>query len=142
MNESSNAPKSLGLQASFGFGDRTGLATAGHLEAIQRSGGDIAPIFAQQSIREMARTSRTPSDVMNDAMAAVDAFGWSDAHGADADHLKTREDIERTAAPGFTFFTIDPSDAVDQQADDYDEPTLRERFSTIGNNADWFEEYG
>ena len=40
--------------------------------------------------------------------------------GADADHLKTPADVDRTAAAGFTFFTIDPSDHVDAQADDYD----------------------
>jgi tagaturonate epimerase len=38
--------------------------------------------------------------------------------GADADHLKTNQDVDRTAAAGFTFFTIDPSDYVDPTADD------------------------
>src|SRR5687768_313322 len=58
----------LGLQASFGFGDRIGLATPGHVEAMRRAGRGIAPIFAQQSIREMGRTNRTPEQVMGDAL--------------------------------------------------------------------------
>ena len=47
-------PTTLGLKKSFGFGDRLGLATPGHLSASSRY--DFAPIFAQQSIREMDRT--------------------------------------------------------------------------------------
>src|SRR5207247_9645248 len=37
--------------------------------------------------------------------------------GADADHLKRREDVKNLAAAGFTFFTIDPSAHVQNQAD-------------------------
>src|SRR5688572_21175432 len=100
-------PTTLGTNPSFGFGDRIGLATPGHLAALQSAGDGIAPIFAQQSIREMARTNRSPQGVMDDAMHALAAGGWNAAHGADADHLKTREDVDRTASAGFTFFTID-----------------------------------
>src|SRR4051794_27012026 len=106
-------PTILGLQASFGFGDRPGLGTAGHGAALKGAGGNIRPIFAQQSIREMTRTKRTPEQVMGDAMGALGAAGFTGQHGADADHLKVPEDVDRTAAAGFTFFTIDPSDDVD-----------------------------
>ncbi|MEM6459733.1 MAG: tagaturonate epimerase family protein, partial [Planctomycetota bacterium] len=112
-------PTALGLTPTFGFGDRMGLATPGHLAALQRCGGDIAGLFAQQSIREMTRTRRTPGGVMADATAALDAAGYDRPWGADADHLKTPADIDITADAGFTFFTIDPSDHVDQQADGY-----------------------
>jgi hypothetical protein len=47
-------PRPLGLRTSAGLGDRMGLATPGHVRAI-RAAGSIAPIFAQQSIREMTR---------------------------------------------------------------------------------------
>src|SRR5690606_13855967 len=103
----------LGLEASFGFGDRTGLATPGHVEALQRSGAPIRPIFPQQSIREMTRTARTPKDVMADAVWGMQHAGYDGPSGADADHLKTPQDVDRTAEAGFTFFTIDPSDHVD-----------------------------
>ncbi len=131
----------LGLAPSFGFGDRIGLATPGHVVAMLRSGGSILPIFPQQSIREMKRTQRTPIQVMNDAMQGARATGWTGPIGADADHLKTPADVDVTAAVGFTFFTIDPSDHVDQRADDYDEATLRERFAAAKSSAPWFDSY-
>lgn len=131
----------LGLAPSFGFGDRIGLATPGHVEAMKRSGSGIEPIFPQQSIREMTRTNRTATEVMDDALNGAKAAGWTGLIGADADHLKTPEDVDVTAAVGFTFFTIDPSDDVDQKADDYDESTLREKFSTARETAPWFDGY-
>jgi hypothetical protein len=108
-------PSLLGLRPSFGFGDRLGLATPGHVAACRL--GRLAPIFAQQSVREMTRTKRTPAEVMAAAQHGLREAGWSDAWGADADHLKTREDVEQLAAAGFTFFTIDPSAFVQNQAD-------------------------
>src|SRR5262245_596338 len=116
------APTPLGLQASFGFGDRTGLATPGHIAALRMAGKSIKPMFAQQSIREMTRTQRTPTNVMDDAIHAMEKAGYTTQHGADADHLKVPEDVDRTAAVGFTFFTIDPSDDVDPKTDDYSYP--------------------
>ena len=141
--ESSNLPKpvTLGLEPSFGFGDRTGLATEGHVESMKRSGSGIQAIFPQQSIREMTRTNRTPRAVMDDALQAMVDSGWTGPTGADADHLKTTEDVDVTAAVGFTFFTIDPSDYVDAQADDYDEATIREKYSQIESEVSWLEQY-
>ncbi|QDT60197.1 hypothetical protein SV7mr_27140 [Stieleria bergensis] len=131
----------LGLEPSFGFGDRTGLATPGHVAAMKRCGQGIAAIFPQQSIREMTRTGRNPEGVMADAMNGALAAGWDGPIGADADHLKVNEDVDITAAAGFTFFTIDPSDDVDQQADDYDEATLREKFAAAQDHATWYNDY-
>jgi hypothetical protein len=131
----------LGLAPSFGFGDRIGLATPGHVEAMKRSGAGIEPIFPQQSIREMARTSRTPEGVMCDAIEGMKQAGWTGRTGADADHLKTNEDVDRTAAAGFTFFTIDPSDNVDEHSDSYDEATLRDKFAGIRDTIEWFDKY-
>ena len=133
--------ETLGLAPSFGFGDRTGLATPGHVAAMQRSGSGIEPIFPQQSIREMARTGRSPEDVMRDALLGMREAGWSGRTGADADHLKTKEDVDRTAFAGFVFFTIDPSGHVDEHADSYDEVTLREKFARIRDHIDWFDSY-
>jgi sugar phosphate isomerase/epimerase len=105
-------PQPLGLQTSVGCGDRLGLATPGHVRAVRKAAG-IAPIFAQQSMRENARTGRTPQQVMDDAMWGVFQEGWRDPWGADADHLKTTEDIDLCVAAGYTFFTVDPGDYVD-----------------------------
>jgi len=111
----STQPSVLGLKRSFGFGDRLGLATPGHLEAVK--GSSFTPIFAQQSIREMARTRRQPDQVMTCAKQALEAAKFSGIWGADADHLQTREDVFRVAKEGFTFFTIDPSAHVNKDAD-------------------------
>ena len=123
-----NTPVPLGLKKSFGFGDRLGLATPGHLAAVRRF-PDFAPIFAQQSIREMTRTQRTPSEVMSAARQALDAAAYTGAWGADGDHLKTPEDVRAVAASGFCFFTIDPSAFVNNDADTLDEAALRAEVS-------------
>lgn len=131
----------LGMTPSFGFGDRMGLATPGHVAAMKEAGAGIAPIFPQQSIREMTRTVRTPAEVMKDALNGATASGWTDVVGADADHLKTPADVDVTAAVGFTFFTIDPSGYVDQRADDYSEGFLKEKYATVAGEVPWIEAY-
>jgi hypothetical protein len=109
-------PRLLGQRTSAGMGDRLGLATPGHVRAVQAAGGAIAPIFAQQSIREMARTNRTPQQVMDDATWGIFQEGWQEGIGADADHLKIPTDIDVCLAAGYTFFTIDPGAHVDNRA--------------------------
>lgn len=136
-----NKPVLLGLEPSFGFGDRIGSATPGHVAAMRRSGGPIKPIFPQQSIREMTRTHRTPQQVMDDALAGMNTAGWTGPTGADADHLKTPDDINRTADAGFVFFTIDPSGEVDANADNYDAATLETRFKAVADQVPWLDAY-
>lgn len=114
-------PGPLGLTASAGFGDRLGLATPGHARALERvladhPGANILPIFAQQSIREMTRTKRTPQEVMTDATWDAFQAGYKGQVGADADHLKTLEDIDACAEVGYSFFTIDPGEHVASSA--------------------------
>jgi hypothetical protein len=110
-------PRTLGLRTSVGLGDRLGLATPGHLQALRAVGGDLAAIPAQQSIREMQRTERTPQQVMDDAMWGVLAEGWQAGFGADADHLKTTADIDRCLDADYTFYTFDPGEYVDDRAE-------------------------
>jgi len=141
MSSTPLAPVPLGLQPSFGFGDRIGLATPGHVAAMKQSGGGIQPIFPQQSIREMTRTNRTPKQVMDDALRGAAAAGYRGITGADADHLKTNDDVDRTAAAGFVFFTIDPSGQVDPQADQYGLGELRDRFAKVRDKVTWLERY-
>ncbi len=115
-------PVTLGLQTSAGFGDRLGLATPGHVLAVRATG--IAAIFAQQSVRENSRTGRTPQQVVDDALWGAFAAGWQTTWGADADHLKTPDDIAPFVKAGYTFYTIDPGDYVDDSADTDDPSTL------------------
>ncbi|CAA9466409.1 MAG: D-tagaturonate epimerase [uncultured Rubrobacteraceae bacterium] len=110
-------PRLLGKRTSAGFGDRLGLATPGHVRALRAAGGDLAPIFAQQSIREMERTGRSPQEVLDDATWGACAEGWQEGFGADADHLKTDEDVDACVAAGYSFFTFDPGEYVDDGAE-------------------------
>ena len=105
----------LGLSPSFGFGDRLGLATPGHIAAVR--GTKFAPVFAQQSVRENARTGRSPQQVIDDAKRAVEIANWDVPWGADADHLKMVEDIPAFVEAGYTFYTVDPGAYVDNGAD-------------------------
>ncbi|HMC26570.1 MAG TPA: tagaturonate epimerase family protein [Verrucomicrobiae bacterium] len=137
-------PTVLGLKKSFGFGDRLGLATPGHVAAGKKS--DFAPIFAQQSIREMTRTERTAEEVMKAAQKALVALNYTQPWGADADHLKLPEDVRKTAAAGYTFYTIDPSEHVSNQADRMKLPELeaavaRLEADKIFGERSWTEYY-
>ena len=118
-------PVPLGMRMSIGLGDRLGLATPGHARAVQ--GSRAAPVFAQQSVRENARTGRTPRQVIDDATWGVFQAGWKDAWGADADHLKHAEDLPAFIEAGYTFFTIDPGEHVQEIAPDESMDALRAR---------------
>ncbi|MBI2332497.1 MAG: hypothetical protein HYU84_10135, partial [Chloroflexi bacterium] len=120
---------SLSLASSFGFGDRLGLATPGHIAAVK--GTKFAPLFAQQSVRENARTGRTPQQVMDDAKRAVEASKWDSAWGADADHLKTVDDIPPFIQAGYTFFTVDPGEHVDNGADTDSLEMLKQKIASL-----------
>ena len=128
-------PRPWGMRTSAGLGDRLGLATPGHVRAMRAAGGSIGPVFAQQSMREMLRTGRTPQQVMDDATWGVFQEGWREGVGADADHLKTAADIDTCMAAGFTFFTIDPGEYVDPAAETADLAELRERAGRLPADA-------
>src|SRR5262245_30842642 len=122
-------PTTLGLKKSAGCGDRLGLATPGHIRALRHS--TMAGILAQQSIRENTRTGRAPQQVMDDAMWGVFQEGWREGFGADADHLKNTADIDSCAAAGFTFYTIDPSEHVDNEANTAPFDVLRTKIEAL-----------
>ena len=122
-------PQRLGSQNSIGLGDRLGVAGPGHLKAVMGSG--IRPVLAQQSIRELDRTRRTPEEVMDASTWAAFQQGFHEGFGSDADHLKTFQDIERLHDAGFTLFTIDPGDYVDNNTHRYDSAGLRERLERL-----------
>jgi tagaturonate epimerase len=126
-------PARFGLHTSAGFGDRLGLATPGHVRALKAVDAPINPVFAQQSIREMGRCGRTPSDVLDDATWGAFQAGWTSPVGGDADHLEALEDIDDTAAAGFVFYTLDPKAEVDPEAETADEDTIRRKVAAL----DW-----
>jgi hypothetical protein len=114
------APQVLGLKKSFGAGDRLGLAAPAHIRAARNCDeAGIALLLAQQSIGEMERTARTPDMVLDAATWGAFQEGYEIPWGADADHLKTEEDVRKMADAGFTFFAIDSSEYVDDKVNEY-----------------------
>jgi hypothetical protein len=126
-------PSRFGLQTSAGFGDRLGLATPGHVRALNAVGAAIHPVFAQQSIREMGRCHRTPRNVLDDATWGAFQAGWTTPVGGDADHLEELEDIDNTVAAGFVFYTLDPKAEVDGEAEHADASAIRQKLEAL----DW-----
>jgi len=49
---------------------------------------------------------------MDDAVFGLVEAGWDRGFGADCDHIKTTEGIDRGLAAGFVMFTLDPGDQV------------------------------
>ncbi len=123
------APALVGLATSLGLGDRLGLATPGHIRAVR--GTNVVPVLAQQSIREMERTGRTADEVMDAATWGALQEGHRDGFGSDADHLKTPADVDLTADAGFTMFTIDPGDHVNDAADLMDAEALEDGLDAV-----------
>jgi hypothetical protein len=124
------APVRVGLRTSAGLGDRLGIATPGHVRAMRHVTG-IVPVLAQQSIREMERTARTPDEVMDAATWGVFQEGWREGYGADADHLKTEADIDVCAAAGYIMYTLDPRDQVDNAAEDEPLDALERKYAAL-----------
>ncbi|MEM2130400.1 MAG: tagaturonate epimerase family protein [Candidatus Bathyarchaeia archaeon] len=121
-------PQRAGLKAAVGMGDRIGLVTPGHIRAVKAG---IFPVFAQQSVRELSRTGRTFDDVLDDVSWAVFQEGYRDEFGADADHLKSIEDVDKAVRAGYTMFTVDPSEYVDNDVERYGLKELEEKFAAL-----------
>jgi hypothetical protein len=68
---------------------------------------------------------------MDAATWGVFQEGWREGFGADADHLKTLADVDRCAAAGFVFYTVDPGDHVDNAADADDPASLRQKVEAL-----------
>ncbi|GHU68883.1 hypothetical protein FACS189450_00670 [Spirochaetia bacterium] len=100
----------LRKERSFGLGDRLGIATTGHIDVFKHY--DAYPVFAQQSIRELALTGRSYEEVLDAATFAVFRENFQKEWGADGDHLKTVKDIEYALSLGFTMITLDCSEHI------------------------------
>jgi hypothetical protein len=122
-------PRPTGETPSFGFGDRTGMATPGHLLALEGSG--FFPNLAQQSIREMTRTQRSPAEVLDAAVFGALQSGHAAGFGADADHLKTLDDVDRCAEAGFVSFTLDAIEKVIDAAPRMNDADLEQAYRKI-----------
>jgi len=127
-------PSFCGLRASFGTGDRLGIATPAHLQAFKDK--DIFPVLAQQSVREMARTERNWQKVLNDALWGCFEAGYIGPFGADADHVKDIKELKEAADCGFTMFTLDPSDYVRKDLPKLNKKEINNLYEQISKRKD------
>lgn len=101
-------------ERTIGLGDRLGIATIGHIRALE--GYDAYPVFAQQSIRELTLTERTFSDVLDCVTYNVLEEGYKKGFGADGDHVKKEEELEYALNSGYTMITLDCSEHIHSDA--------------------------
>ncbi len=120
------------FKTTIGCGDRIGLATPGHLLAIRNF--DVAPVLAQQSIRELSLTGRTYRDVVNDAAFGVFQFGYRKGYGADGDHLKTMKDIAIAVDEGMPMITLDLTDYLNVEALNYTYSEVINKFEKLSSD--------
>ncbi|MBE2213750.1 MAG: hypothetical protein IAE82_07760 [Opitutaceae bacterium] len=127
------APQPLGLRRSFGFGDRLGLATPGHVAAARRF--SVAPVFVQLAPREIARSGMSAATWLDATTRAAAAAAFTRDWGADANGVKTEADVEHMAAAGLTWFTLDPSAFIENRADVLPPDALAEELAVLGKEG-------
>ena len=124
------APISLrDKKTTFGCGDRLGLATPGHIRAAMKF--DLYPVLAQQSIRELDLTQRNYAQVTSDVTFLVFQEGFEHGYGADGDHLKTMEDINRALKAGMPMITLDLTNYLNTDAMFWDKDKVEKKFEYI-----------
>ena len=97
----------------IGTGDCLGLATPGHIRAIKKF--QVHPVLAQQSIRENAQTGRNFTQVIQDAAWAVFQENFQEGYGADADHLKSFQEVKEALDAGVSMVTLDLSEKINPE---------------------------
>ncbi len=137
-------PQAIGVRKSLGFGDRLGLATAGQI-AVAAEHPDFAPFFVQSTPRAMTEAGRTPQETLAAAARTVGNARFRQPWGADADGLRTPQEVDETAAAGFTYFTIDLSEHVRDDAGQLPPDVLATTVETMVADGDlpenWAEPY-
>src|SRR5262249_12903833 len=101
----------------FGTGDRFSHQGRAQLQAIlkaREAGIDVHPVW-NKSNREHLIIKSKPEGVRAEAVAAVNALGWTGAYHVDADHigLKTVDAF----IPASDFFTLDVADFTGKAAE-------------------------
>jgi len=128
------APQSLrSRRTTVGCGDRLGMATRGHIAAAKKF--QLSPVLAQQSMRELSMTNRTFQQVVDDATFMVFECDYQEGWGADGDHLKKLEDIDKALAAGMPMITLDLSDVMNAAAADWTEADINTAFDKLSDAA-------
>jgi tagaturonate epimerase len=111
-------PKKINKKSSFGFGDRIGNTSGIHSNFA--ASYNIFPLFAQQSVREITKTSKKVEDILHDAVLGVFQSGFKNDWGADADHVRDKKwltnMINNNYLP-YSMFTIDTFDYINLKPD-------------------------
>jgi len=115
--------------ATFGMGDRLGNASAGHLRAARAY--RIAPVLAQQSVRENDFTGRSFPEVVADATWLVFQEGFEDGYGADGDHLKNIPAIDTALAAGMPMITLDLTEVMRPEPAGWSPAEVEKGFSAL-----------
>jgi len=110
----------------IGTGDRLGVATPGHIRAIEKF--QVRPVLAQQSVRENKQTGRNFVDVIRDAAWAVFQENYQGGYGADGDHLKSLEEVKNALDAGVSMVTLDLSEKLNIEASDYPKEVIDRKF--------------
>lgn len=119
----------LKKRCSIGCGDRLGIATAAHADLFACQ--DAAPVFAQQSVRELTLTNRTFQSVIDDTSFQVFQAGFNKGFGADGDHLKTFDRIGEALDAGVTMLTLDLSDRLHPEFAEKGEAEVAEAYARL-----------
>lgn len=126
------APVSLReRKTTFGCGDRLGRASAAHIRIAKQY--EVAPVLAQQSIRELALTKRTFHNVVADTAFMVFQEGYTAGYGADGDHLKTMADIDVALEIGMPMVTLDLTDVMKPEVAEYSDAQIEDGFSKLSS---------
>jgi tagaturonate epimerase len=104
-------PVSLqGYPLTIGTGDRLGVATPGHIRAVEKF--NVRPVLAQQSVRENTQTGRDYKEVIRDAAWSVFQENYQRGYGADGDHLKSLSEVKNALDAGISMVTLDLSEKL------------------------------
>lgn len=124
---------------SFGTGDRLGIATPAHIQAFQ--GKNIFPVLAQLSTREITRTESSLERVMDNAIWGCFEMGFEGPFGSDADHIKDFDNLQKAINCGFTLYTIDPSDYIDNNIAKYSKEERRRKYQELPDRREIEQRY-
>lgn len=117
-------------KTTFGCGDRLGVASCGHIKAIQ-SYPNVYPVLSQQSMRELYLTGRTYKDVVADVSFQVFQEGFERGYGADGDHLKTISDIDQALDAEIPMITLDLSEKMHPEVMYFSSQAVKKAFCNL-----------
>jgi hypothetical protein len=115
-----------GHPITIGTGDRLGVATPGHIRAVQKF--RVRPVLAQQSVRENTQTGRNFIEVVGDAAWAVFQENYEEGYGADGDHLKSLQEVGDALDAGVSMITLDLSEKLNPEVFQYPRATVTGKF--------------